>query len=379
VAIIFTAYGTIETAVEAIKKGAFNYIRKPFTAAGLIDAVEKALIHSAALRQSGGGREGSAGDEIVAASPVMEETLQTLRKVAGSDANVLIAGESGTGKELAARFIHLHSRRSGRRLVAVDCAAIPENLLESELFGYEKGAFTGAATGKRGLLEQADGGTLLLDEIGEMSLALQVRVLRALQERAFRRLGAEKLITVDMRILSSTNRDLDAEIRAGRFRSDLFFRLNVVHVRMPPLRERGADILLLACHFLQAHAGKLDRKAMTLGPEAVEILASYNWPGNVRELQNVIERAVVLNEGGVIGRGDLPEYVVGAVGQVATDYKSARAAWIETQGIQYFRELLARHNGNVSSAAREARISRKCFYEMMKRFELEPKRKASDT
>jgi DNA-binding NtrC family response regulator len=377
VAIIFTAYATIETAVEAIKLGAFNYITKPFKAPDLVTTVEKGLAHGAALRLTGSSRPATVVQEMLGRSVVMEETLRTLRKVAASDANVLITGESGTGKELAARFLHWQSRRAGRPFVPVDCASIPDNLLESELFGYEKGAFTSADRSKRGLLEQAEGGTLLLDEIGEMNQSLQARLLRVLQERSFRRLGGEKLITVDMRIISSTNRDVDAEARDGRFRSDLLFRLNVVRVHMPPLRERDVDISLLACHFLQNHAQGLGRESVVLPPEAIELLENYDWPGNVRELQNVIERAVVLNETGVITAADLPHYVVRAASRPAPDYKSARASWVESQGKPYFRDLLARHRGNVSSASREAQISRKCFYQLMKKFDLEPKRDSS--
>jgi two-component system response regulator HydG len=378
VAIIFTAYATIETAVEAIKQGAFNYVTKPFRASDLVAVVGKGLEHRAALQRStraqAGAQAGTAGEEIIGQSEIVQSTLRMLRKLAVSDANALITGESGTGKELAARAIHAGSKRAARPLVAVDCASIPEHLLESELFGFVKGAFTGADRSRRGLLEQADGSTLLLDEIGEMSLSLQARLLRVLQERSFRRLGDEKLISVDLRIISSTNRDLEAAVTQGRFRSDLLFRLNVVRVHMPPLRERDLDIALLAHHFIRVHAAKLGREGVVLAPEAVELLEAYEWPGNVRELQNAIERAVVLNESGVIGPADLPEYVVRALSREATDYKSARAAWVEGQGKQYFKELLARHKGNISSAAREAQISRKCFYQLMKKFDIESRR-----
>jgi DNA-binding NtrC family response regulator len=388
VVIIFTGYATIETAVEAIKLGAFNYVTKPFKASELVATVEKGLMRANLGGQSFRLRQQPAGaspcESMIWQSPAMEAALNTLRKVAPSDANVLITGESGTGKELAARCIHSCSKRANKPFVAVDCAAIPDNLLESELFGYEKGAFTNADHTKRGLLELADNGTLLLDEIGEMSPTLQTRLLRALQERSFRRLGGEKLISVNIRLISSTNRDLEAGVRQERFRADLLFRLNVVNVQMPPLRERQGDIPLLCRHFLQAHARNLGQPPISLSPEAVEILEHYDWPGNVRELENIIERAVVLNEDGAISVADLPDFVSESVesreqASGGTAYKSVRSAWIDSQGKQYFSELLARHKGNVSSAAREAQISRKSFYQLMKKFDLEPRRKTLES
>ena len=384
VVVIFTGYATIETAVDAIKLGAFNYVTKPFTASELVATVEKGLMRADLVRQSEGRRGKSAApntcENMIWRSPAMEATLNKLRKVAVSDANILIIGESGTGKELAARCVHACSKRANETLVAVDCASIPDHLLESELFGYDRGAFTGADHRKRGLLELADNGTLLLDEIGEMSMNLQARLLRVLQERSFRHLGGEKLISVNIRLISSTNRDLEAGVREGKFRSDLLFRLNVVKVEMPPLREREGDVQLLCSHFLEGHARNLGQPPIRLSPEAIEILEHYHWPGNVRELENVVERAVVLNEDGVIRVADLPDFIsesVEATGQAGggTAYKSVRSAWIDSQGKQYFTELLARHKGNVSSAAREAEISRKSFYQLMKKFDLEPRRK----
>lgn len=384
VVIVFTGYATIETAVDAIKLGAFNYVTKPFTASELVAIVEKGLRRADLAGHSDRQRteKGKAGtcDSIVWRSPAMETTLNRLRKVAASDANILIIGESGTGKELAARCVHSCSRRSNEPLVAVDCAAIPDHLLESELFGYDRGAFTGADHKKRGLLELAHNGTLLLDEIGEMSMNLQARLLRVLQERCFRHLGGEKLISVNIRLISSTNRDLEARVREERFRSDLLFRLNVVKIELPPLREREGDIPLLCHHFLEGHARNLGQPAIRLSPEAVEVLEHYDWPGNVRELENVIERAVVLNEDGVIRVADLPDFISESAeahdqAVVGTAYRNVRSAWIDSQGKQYFSELLARHKGNVSSAAREAEISRKSFYQLMKKFDLEPRRR----
>jgi transcriptional regulator with PAS, ATPase and Fis domain len=309
----------------------------------------------------------------------MEGVANTLRKVAASESNVLITGESGTGKEVAAHWIHLHSRRAGDPFIAVDCAAIPDNLLESELFGYEKGAFTGADHRKRGLLELADNGTLLLDEIGEMSLALQSRLLRTMQERSFRRLGGEQLISVNIRLISSTNRDLETAAAQGQFRGDLLYRLNVVKVLMPPLRSREGDLELLSRHFLDLHAARVGRGQIGISPEAAGAMHRYEWPGNVRELENVMERAVVLNEDGLIGVADLPDHIVDVADSreprgSAASYHDARALWIEDQGKQYFSDLLARHKGNISGAAREARISRKSFYQLLKKLDLEPHR-----
>jgi len=384
VVIIFTAYGTIETAVEAIKSGAFNYITKPFTAGELAVAVEKGLEYAALLEENRTLRQelGARSEGIVGESQAIVSMLKTLAKVAQSDASVLITGESGTGKELAARSIHRYSRRAKGPFVAVDCASIPESLLESELFGYERGAFTGAERRKRGLLEQADGGTLFLDEIGEMNLSLQARLLRALQERSFRRLGGEAVVSVDIRVISSTNRDLEREVKQGNFREDLLFRLNVVTLRMPPLRERHGDIALLCKHFLRKFADREGIQPPRISPEAMKALERYPWPGNVRELRNVIERAVVLNDSGVIGPADLPEHIQRAgpgpdPGGVP-GYKEIRQAWIAHYGRQYLAELLERHEGNISQASREAGVSRKTFYALLKRFGLDKERPAQE-
>jgi DNA-binding NtrC family response regulator len=380
VTIIFTAFGTIESAVDATKKGAFNYITKPFTSKQLEAAVDKGLEHSRLLRDNVRLRrelkECCTVHQIVGQSPALQMMLATITKVAPSDVNVLIVGESGTGKELVSRALHANSNRCGGPFVAVDCAALPSNLLESELFGHEKGAFTGANQAKRGLLEVAHEGTLFLDEIGELSPELQAKLLRTLQERSFRRLGGERLVTVDIRILCSTNRDLPVEVQQGRFRQDLLYRLNVVTLVPPPLRERKGDVVLLTEHFLREFSQATAKATVRITPEAVDLLEQYHWPGNVRELRNVIERAVVLCDNDTVRVRDLPDYLrkqarLGKEIHAAMGYKAAREQWLESQGRSYLTTLLRRHHGNISAMAREAQISRKSVYEMLRRLEID--------
>ncbi len=380
VSLIFTAYGTIESAVEAVKKGAFNYITKPFTSSQLTAAVARGLEHRNLLRENVRLRrelkQCCAVHQIIGHSAALEMVLATLAKVAPSDANVLVTGESGTGKELVARALHSNSARSPGPLVAVDCAALPSNLLESELFGHEKGAFTGANQAKRGLLELAHGGTLFLDEIGELSPELQAKLLRTLQERSFRRLGGERLVNVDIRIISSTNRDLNTEVQQGRFRQDLLYRLNVVNLSLPPLRERRGDVAILVHYFLQEFSGATNKNCVAITPEALRVLEQYRWPGNVRELRNVIQRAVVFCDGDRVRVRDLPDYIREQARlekkiHAEMGYKAAREQWVESQGKHYLTTLLRRHHGNISAVAREARISRKSVYELLRRLEIE--------
>ncbi|MFB3917523.1 MAG: sigma-54-dependent transcriptional regulator [Terriglobales bacterium] len=373
--IIFTAYGTIESAVEAVKLGAFNYISKPFTASQLMAVLNNALRHRGPLRPapalSQQLKDTDASSRIVGSSQVIQSCLALVAKVASSDADVLVLGESGTGKELVARALHANSSRRNGPFIPIDCAAMPSHLLESELFGYEKGAFTGADQLKRGLLEIANGGTVFFDEIGEMNAELQAKLLRTLQERAFRRLGSERLTNVDVRVVSSTNRNLQNEAQQGRFRPDLLYRLNVVTITLPPLRERQGDISLLVEHFLRVFGAAVNKPDVQIEPEALQLLQAYHWPGNVRELRNVVERAVVLCDGNV-GAADLPETVrnqqTGNVTPPFTSYKAAREQWLEDNGKQYLLSLLEQHQGNISAAAREAQISRKSFYELLRRF-----------
>jgi two-component system response regulator PilR (NtrC family) len=303
--VMVTAFATTENAVQAMKLGAYDYVLKPFKVEELKLVVEKALEHRAlvaenrVLRHRVGERRPHA-DELIGTSPAVQEVRQLVEKLAPTRTTVLVTGESGTGKEVVARAIHARGDRRDQPFVAINCGAIPEGLIESELFGHERGSFTGAVGAKPGLFEVAGSGTLFLDEVGELPPPVQVKLLRVLQERRIRRVGGQSDISVAARIVAATNRDLEAEVRAGRFREDLFYRLNVIQVRMPPLRERAGDLPLLADHFLERFAGELGRRKATLAPEALRLLQAHAWPGNIRELANVLERAATLAEGDVI-------------------------------------------------------------------------------
>ncbi|MFM7204580.1 MAG: sigma-54-dependent transcriptional regulator [Myxococcota bacterium] len=307
--ILMTAYGTVEAAVEAMKEGAYDFISKPFKRVELLKAVQKALEKQALAAENRRLRaqlEQPSAHGIIGTSDALRGVLELVQQVAPSSANVLIEGESGTGKELVAQAIHELSLRRARRFVKVNCGALPEALLESELFGYEQGAFTDARSKKEGRFELANGGSLFLDEIGELSPSSQVKLLRVLQEGEFERLGGTKTIRVDVRLVTATNRDLEQEISARRFREDLYYRLNVIRIQLPPLRERTDDIPLLVSHFLRVYARKNERPVKELHPDALELLMGYRWPGNVRELENMMERAVVLSRGEQISIADLP-------------------------------------------------------------------------
>ncbi|PXX91031.1 sigma-54-dependent Fis family transcriptional regulator [Marinobacter vulgaris] len=292
---LITAYGQISHAVSAMQAGATDYLVKPFEPAVLVDAVTKVV---------GGGRQKS-GDQPVAEDPISKRMFQLAAKVAGSDSTVMISGESGTGKEVLARYIHQQSPRSEQPFVAINCAAIPENMLEAILFGHEKGAFTGAVATSPGKFEQANGGTILLDEISEMDLGLQSKLLRVLQEREVERVGGRKTITLDVRVIATTNRDLSDYVREGKFREDLYYRLTVFPMHWQPLRERSLDIMPLASALLKNHCRKMKLTGVTFAPDARTTLMAHQWPGNVRELDNAIQRALVLHQGNVIHSGDL--------------------------------------------------------------------------
>ena len=308
--IIMTAFGTVEKAVSAMKKGAFDYILKPFKNDEILVTIAKALKHrhliltNRLLNQELEKKYGF--PNIVGESRVMEEILALVKRVAGSRATVLITGESGTGKELIARAIHQCSARAAKSCISVNCGALTETLLESELFGHERGAFTNAVAMRKGRFELADGGTLFMDEVAEMSQGLQVKLLRVLQEMEFERVGGIRTIKVDVRVVAASNRDLKEEVEAGRFREDLFYRLNVVHLHLPPLRQRQEDIPLLAAHFIKKYVQENLRDKTRITPEALQVLIHYAWPGNVRELENVMERAVILCSNNVISPQDLP-------------------------------------------------------------------------
>ena len=310
--IMITGHGTVEIAVEAIKEGAYDFITKPVKKAQLLRAVEKAAEKQYLSRENRDLRQQlsqSGSRRIIYASTEMRNIARMVEQVAPSTATILITGESGTGKEVIADAIHAASPRRLKPLIKVSCAALPDTLLESELFGYEKGAFTGANTRKEGRFELADGGTLFLDEIGEVSPALQVKLLRVLQDGKFERLGATRTINADVRILAATNKDLHKEVEEKRFREDLFYRLNVINIRIPPLRDRKEDVQLLAMHFLKYYSDKNNKPIESFTEEAMLALSSYDWPGNVRELENAIERAVVFTNGKQIPLSVLPQGV----------------------------------------------------------------------
>jgi len=316
---IVTAYGSVEGAVDAVREGAFDYLTKPVSPGELRIRIERALEVAGLKRErerleaenlylkeeEGRSRE----NEIIGGSPLLREVLERAEKIAPTDSSVIITGESGTGKELLARAIHRLSSRRDDPFIKIDCGAYAETLIESELFGYEKGAFTGALRRKPGRFELADGGTIFLDEIGELSPAMQVKLLRVLQEREFERVGGVETIRADVRVVSATHRDLREEIKKGRFREDLFYRLNVIGISLPPLRERREDIPLLAEHFRTKLKARTRREIEGFSPGALAVLAEYHWPGNVRELENAVEQAMVLASASVVGEGDLPKWV----------------------------------------------------------------------
>ena len=319
--ILLTAFGTVEEAVSAMKDGAYDFLTKPFRGEQLLKLVTKALERRQLIQQNRALQkqlEALRGKgQIIGASPAFRRTMTLVEQVADSSANVLIQGESGTGKELVARRIHELSPRHAGPFVAVNCAALPETLLESELFGYEKGAFTGAAGRKEGRFELADAGTLFLDEVADLSLVTQPKILRVLQEGEFEHLGGTRTLRVDVRIVAATNADLATRVREKKFREDLYYRLNVINVHVPPLRERRDDIRMLVQHFVRLYAAKNNRRLEGLSEDAMRRLETYGWPGNVRELENVIERGVVLTRGALIDVQDLPHEIAGGEAQGA--------------------------------------------------------------
>jgi DNA-binding NtrC family response regulator len=303
IVILLTAHGSIESAKEALRRGAFDYLEKPYDKAALLETINRALDRLDAI-----------DSEIISASPKMDTVKKMILKVARSNSTVLVRGESGTGKELIARAVHNQSPRSAEMFQAVNCAAINENLLESELFGHEKGSFTGAHAEKKGLFEIADRGTLFLDEIAELDVGIQAKLLRALQERKIRRVGGTREINVDVRVIAATNRDLRAMVADGRFRDDLYYRINVLSIDVPPLRERREDISVLIDYFLRKHTKNTSRLVTGLTSETKKVMHDYNWPGNVRQLESAIERAILLSEGDQITMDDLPSEVRQDVG-----------------------------------------------------------------
>ncbi|MFB3144254.1 MAG: sigma-54-dependent transcriptional regulator [Candidatus Methylomirabilales bacterium] len=379
--ILFTAFATVETAVEAVKEGAFDYIPKPFSADQLQVVIERALTQRRLLDENRRLREQLTEtyrfENIVGRSRLMVQVYDLIKKVAASEANILIVGESGTGKELIARCIHANSSRAARAFIPIDCASLPEHLLESELFGHEKGAFTGAIATRRGLFEEANGGTSFLDEVGDIPLPLQAKLLRVLQERQVRRVGGNRFTDVDVRVICATHQNLADMVQQGNFREDLYYRLNVISLPLPPLRDRPGDTPLLAYHFLRKYAAQSGKKVKAIAPETLELLEAYPWPGNVRELQNVIERAVVLAEGEMVTPAELPanlrlpQKVPAAMVADHLGLKKAKRQWVEAFEREYLITLLKKHQGNISQAAKTAGVDRKTIHRLLKRYRIE--------
>jgi len=364
--ILMTAFGTVERAVEGMKQGAYDFVSKPIKRATIVQAAKKALEKQALVAENRKLKKELASlkneRSIVGQSPALREALDMVRQVADSDATVLLTGESGTGKELFARMLVEESARSEDPFVTVNCAALPESILESELFGYEKGAFTGANEPREGRFEAADGGTVFLDEIGELSPSVQVKLLRVLQEGTFERLGANTSTSVDVRIIAATQVDLEEAMREEEFREDLYYRLNVVNIQIPALRHRLEDVPLLAEHFLDHYRDKNDRDISGMSRDALEALSEYDWPGNVRELENVIERAVVLDKDGRIDVDDLPEHIVSHDGE-STRYISVPVGTpLDEVERRVLHETLRMTGGNKKRAAKLLGIATRTVY-----------------
>ncbi len=381
--IMITGFATVNSSLEAIEAGAYDYIPKPFTATQLRILIGRAAQQVQLARDNAQLRDQLkrqySFDNIIGASEGIQQVFSVISRIAPTDASVFISGESGTGKELIARAIHASSRRSERPFMAINCAALPDQLLESELFGYERGSFTGAQEQHRGLLEVASGGTFLLDEISEMSLELQAKLLRVIQERKIRRVGGEAEIPIDVRFISATNRKPEQAVAEGLLRQDLFFRLNVIPLRVPPLRTRREDIAPLVHHFLRRYAEEYNRPNLRVSPGALRALENYEWPGNVRELQNVVERTVSLSSAGQeITLRDLPEEIASPADRtnvrpsVGADrpFHEAKAAAISLFEREYLKDLLTRNAGNISRAARQAGMDRKTIHRMLAKHQL---------
>jgi DNA-binding NtrC family response regulator len=385
--VLLTAHATIETAVMSMRYGAFDYMTKPFTSSELLQVVRRAFEADASVSDSGTSMRGAmplerpfsrshgGAVQIVGHSAVMKAVLGLIAKVAPTNSNVLVYGESGTGKELVARSIHQASLRADRPFIPVDCVSLHDSLLEPELFGHEKGAFTGAHAARPGLFEMAEGGTVFLDEVSGMSQNLQARLLRVLQERQVRRVGGTRFVDVDVRVIAASNQDLEESCRRGAFREDLYYRLNVIPISLPPLRAREGDILLLANEFVTRFVQRVRPEVAsspTIDPSAANVLMQYSWPGNVRELQNVMERAVVLVDGGTVTSMHLPERLQALVEKdntqsEAASFKQAKQQAVESFERTFLLDLLKRNDGHMGRAAREAGVDRKTIERMVKK------------
>ncbi|MFL5318634.1 MAG: sigma-54-dependent transcriptional regulator [Myxococcaceae bacterium] len=382
--VMMTAFATVETAVEAVKAGAYDYMTKPFSNIDEVSLTVAKAAERKALKDRTRVLEEALNarnqfEELIGQSAQMRAIFKLVETVSYSTATVLVQGESGTGKELVARAIHFRSPRKDKPFVAVNCSALTDTLLESELFGHMKGAFTGATANKKGLFEAADGGTLFLDEIGDIPPATQVRLLRALQEGEIKRVGSNDTVKVDVRVIAATNVDLHKAKEQGRFREDLFYRLNVISVQLPPLRDRPDDVPMLAQHFLKTYCEKMSKKVTGFDPQAMEALTCHRWVGNVRELENVIERAVVLTQHEQIQLDDLPPHLrenpngagdVEVISLAHLPYAEAKKLAMRAFERRYLSSLLEKNNNNISSAARSAGVDRSNFRRLLKQYEV---------
>lgn len=381
VVIILTAHGTVDSAVDALKIGAYDFLTKPLNNDRFIHTLRRAIEFRRIIREKNLLADRLKQERLVSSiignSPAIRSMLEKIEMIADTDETVLITGETGTGKELAARTIHALGKRAEKKFVPVNCPALPESILESELFGYKKGAFTSAMSDKKGLFESANGGTIFLDEIGDIPTAIQTKLLRVIQEREFKPLGDAESIQVDVRVIASTNQDLERKIAQGLFREDLFYRLNVISIHMPSLRERIEDIILLADYFLLEYSIEFDKEIQGFSDDAVEYLTSRTWKGNVRELQNIIKRAVLFTRDSIIDRSALenplrsdevnenfPDHIL------SLDYKTARNLTVEHFSVTYIRNILERTDGNVTRAAREAGLERQSFQHLMRKYNI---------
>jgi DNA-binding NtrC family response regulator len=373
--ILITGHASAETAVKAMKEGAYDYITKPLNFDELSIIISKAvekrqlLSENVYLKQQLHTKYDFAN--IIGASPAMQKIFARMKRVAGTDSTILVLGESGTGKELVARAIHFNSHRKDKAFIPVNCAAIPENLLESELFGHVKGSFTGAIRDKIGKFEAANNGTVFLDEIGTMPMHLQTKLLRVLQEQEIERIGSTRTIQLDVRVISATNLNLEAEVKKGTFREDLYYRLNVIPIVLPPLRERTEDILALAKHFIEKNCREMKRRLMSISPEALEVLEAYRWPGNVRELENVVERVVALTEGDRITFHDIPSSIREEVLTRVTEHGVDLVRTVNEIEKKMILDALALSKGVKAKAASMLKLNRTTLVEKMRRLGIE--------
>jgi DNA-binding NtrC family response regulator len=375
--ILISGYGTIEASVAAIQEGAFDFLEKPFTSKKLFTCIDRAM-QTSPLDKSDSEKTGKKPKEIsglIYQSKQIDEIINMIHKIAPGEMSVLITGESGTGKELIARAIHSLSKRLTNPFVPVNCSALPEHLFESELFGHERGAFTGAVKTKPGLIEFADQGTFFFDEIGDLSLQLQVKLLRMLEDKQIRRVGGQKEIAINVRIIAATNKDIEKAVREEKFREDLYYRLNTIPIEIPPLRERIDDILPLAYHFLNQLSEKNERDIKKFTGEAEESLASYAWPGNVRELQNIISRAYFLCSSSVIQNADIPLPISSQIitldqKMLNLSYKDAKDYVLEKFEIEYLTHQLKKYKGNISKTANSCGIDRRSIHRLIKKYNI---------